>query len=59
MYLITEEDINSHKKKYDLEVHYNAMQTAPGTRKFNDSRLLRNPTIYQLGKYITCYYHEI
>ena len=85
MYYVTEEDIISHERKYDLKVHYNEVQTVPGTRsyhcfipdgyslvmkrnssdtindvhKLNDPKLLQNPTIYQPGKYITCYYDKI
>ena len=85
MYYVTEEDIISHERKYDLKVRYNGVQTVPGicsyhcfipdgdslimkrissdtindVHKFNDPKLLRNPTIYQPGKYIACYYDKI
>ena len=29
MYYVTREDIIGHKKKYDLKVYYNGVQTAP------------------------------
>ena len=85
MYYVTEEDIISHKRKYDLKVCYNGVQTVPGTcsyhcfipdgdslimkrissdtindvHKFNDPKLLQNPTIYKPGKYIACSYDKI
>ena len=33
MYYVTEEDIIIHKRKYDLKVRYNGVQTVP--RKYN------------------------
>ena len=33
--------------------------TINDVHKFNDPKLLRNPTIYQPGKYIACYYDKI
>ena len=85
MYYVNKEDIISHKRKYDLEFHYNGVQTVPGKcsyrcfipdggsvlmkrvssntindiHKFNDPKFLQNPTIYQPGKYIACYYDKI
>ena len=84
-YYVTEEDIISHERKYDLKVCCNGVQTVPGTRSYhcfipdgdslimerissdtisdvhkcNDPKLLRNPAIYQPGKYIACYYDKM
>ena len=33
--------------------------TTNDVHKFNDPKLLRNPTTYQPGKYIACYYDKI
>ena len=33
--------------------------TINDVHKFNDPKLLQNPTIYQPGKYIACYYDKI
>ena len=33
--------------------------TINNVHKFNDPKLLQNPTIYQPGKYIACYYDKI
>ena len=35
MYYVTEEDIISHKRKYDLKVCYNGVQTVPGTCSYH------------------------
>ena len=35
MYYVTEEDIISHERKYDLKVRYNEVQTAPGTHSYH------------------------
>ena len=35
MYYVTEEDIISHKRKYDLKIHDNGVQTVLGTHSFH------------------------
>ena len=53
MYYVTEEDIMSHKRKYDLKVCYNGVQTVPGTHSYHccipdrDSVIMKRTQVIQ------------
>ena len=60
MYYVTKGDIISHKRKYDLNVRYNGVQTVPGTRSYHCfipdgyspiMKIISNDTINYVNKF--------
>ena len=53
MYYVTEEDIISPKRNYDLKVCYSGVQTVPGTRSYHcfipdgDSLIMKRNQVIQ------------
>ena len=44
---------------FQMEILLVTSDTINDVHKFNDSKLLRNPTTYQPGKWLACYYNKI